>query len=114
MVYQLIASLLVLQSVIGYTEAQLPSVWKPYDVVTYFCSRWYHQCETPVFKSRRDVLTPSAVVKNDVLYVYGGIQTFNVPNLTVKSTNNTLGYSKRLLSVIPSHYSLSLVWYLCS
>jgi hypothetical protein len=35
-----------------------------------------------------------AVVKNDVLYLYGGIETFNVPNLTVKSENNTLGYSK--------------------
>lgn len=45
MAYQLIVSLLVLQSFIGHSEAQLPSVWKPYDVVTYFCSRWYHQCE---------------------------------------------------------------------
>jgi hypothetical protein len=34
------------------------------------------------------------MVKNDVLYLYGGIETFNVPNLTVKSENNTLGYSK--------------------
>jgi hypothetical protein len=39
-------------------------------------------------------LTHVAVVKNDILYLYGGIETFNVPNLTVKSENNTLGYSK--------------------
>jgi hypothetical protein len=39
------------------------------------------------------ILTCVAVVKNDVLYLYGGIETFNVPNLTVKSQNNTLGYS---------------------
>lgn len=24
--------------------AQLPTTWKPYDVVTYFCQRWFHQC----------------------------------------------------------------------
>ena len=42
----------------------------------------------------RQLLICAAVVKNDVLYLYGGIQTFNVPNLTVKSQNNTLGYSK--------------------
>ncbi|KAF2032840.1 hypothetical protein EK21DRAFT_98668 [Setomelanomma holmii] len=61
--------------------AQVPSEWKPFDVITYFCARWYHQ----------------AVVKNDVLYLYGGIETFNVPNLTVKSENNTLGYNPFLL-----------------
>ncbi|KAH7392922.1 hypothetical protein BKA66DRAFT_509939 [Pyrenochaeta sp. MPI-SDFR-AT-0127] len=83
MAHQWITGLLALQALFGLTTAQVPSVWKPYDVVTYYCSRWYHQ----------------AVVKNDVLYLYGGIQTFNVPNLTVKSTNNSLGYNPFLLEV---------------
>jgi hypothetical protein len=64
------------------------------DVVTYFCARWYHQGKFLGAVKVRYVLTCAAVVKNDVLYLYGGIATFNVPNLTVKSENNTLGYSK--------------------
>lgn len=76
-----IAYFLVLFSFIDLASAQIPTVWRPYDVITYFCARWYHQ----------------AVVKNDVLYLYGGIETFNVPNLTVKSENNSLGYSKSSL-----------------
>ncbi|KAF2826099.1 hypothetical protein CC86DRAFT_24973 [Ophiobolus disseminans] len=76
-------ALLILQTLVGLVLAQYPSVWKPSDVITYFCSRWYHQ----------------SVVKNDVLYVYGGVQTFQLPNVTVRSTNNTLGYNPFLLQV---------------
>lgn len=61
----------------------MPTVWKPDDIITFFCSRWFHQ----------------SVVKNDVLHVYGGIQTFNVPKLDIKATNNTLGYNPFLLQV---------------
>ncbi|CBX90499.1 hypothetical protein LEMA_P066250.1 [Plenodomus lingam JN3] len=79
----LFCRLLSLSILIQLSEAQLPSVWKPDDIITFFCSRWYHQ----------------SVVKNDVLHVYGGIQTFNVPDLSVKSTNNTLGHNPFLLQV---------------
>ncbi|KAF1844777.1 uncharacterized protein K460DRAFT_310690, partial [Cucurbitaria berberidis CBS 394.84] len=72
-----------MQTFLRLSTAQLPAVLKPNDVVTFFCSRWYHQ----------------SIVKNDILYLYGGIQTFNVPNLTVKSTNNTLGYNPFLLQL---------------
>ncbi|KAH8719221.1 hypothetical protein GQ44DRAFT_390314 [Phaeosphaeriaceae sp. PMI808] len=75
--------LLAWNFLVDHSAAQVPAIWKPFDVVTYYCSRWYHQ----------------AVVKNDVLYLYGGIQTFNVPNLTVKSQNNTLGYNPFLLEI---------------
>ncbi|KAF2463665.1 uncharacterized protein BDR25DRAFT_383545 [Lindgomyces ingoldianus] len=61
----------------------IPSVWQPYDVVTYFCQRWYHQ----------------SVVKNRTLYIHGGIQTFNTPNHEPDWTNNTLGYNQFLLQV---------------
>jgi hypothetical protein len=31
--------------------AQLPSLRGPYDVVTYFCQRWYHQCTVSLLHS---------------------------------------------------------------
>jgi hypothetical protein len=37
------ALLVAAQFLISHTAAQVPSVWKPLDVVTYFCARWYHQ-----------------------------------------------------------------------
>lgn len=43
-VQHFLSSLLVLYTLIGLSIAQLPTVWKPSDVVTFFCSRWYHQC----------------------------------------------------------------------
>lgn len=85
---------LAAQALVGQTAAQVPSIWKPMDVITYFCARWYHQGKSSGALGVLEVLTHAAVVKNDVLYLYGGIETFNVPNLTVKSENNTLGYSK--------------------
>ncbi|KAH7390995.1 hypothetical protein DE146DRAFT_151393 [Phaeosphaeria sp. MPI-PUGE-AT-0046c] len=81
--HKLATCFMSVQLLFSLVAAQVPSVWKPLDVVTYFCARWYHQ----------------AVVKNDILYLYGGIETFNVPNLTVKSQNNTLGYNPFLLEV---------------
>lgn len=99
MAHQWLVGLLAWHTFFGLTTAQVPSVWKPYDVVTYYCSRWYHQGKDllPILKMK-PTLTCAAIVKNDVLYLYGGIQTFNVPNLTVKSTNNSLGYSKYRIS----------------
>lgn len=83
---------------IGRCSAQLPESWKPADVVTFFCSRWFHQCMIHRFYiTRFSLLTSIAVVKNRTLHVYGGIQTFQVPNVTVKTTNNTLGYSQSLV-----------------
>jgi hypothetical protein len=82
------------QFLFSFTAAQIPSVWKPFDVITFFCARWYHQGRSYFAAKTNGPLTYIAVVKNDVLYLYGGIETFNVPNITVKSQNNTLGYSK--------------------
>jgi hypothetical protein len=31
--------------------AQLPSIREPYDVVTYFCQRWYHQCTVSLLRA---------------------------------------------------------------
>ncbi|KAF3041559.1 hypothetical protein E8E12_007679 [Didymella heteroderae] len=73
----------VLHLVARLAAAQLPTKWKPEDVVTYFCSRWYHQ----------------SVVKNDTLYLYGGVETFNIPGLDTSSRNNTLGYNPFMLQL---------------
>lgn len=35
-----------------------------------------------------------AVVKNDILYLYGGAQSYKLPNTDVESTNNILGFSR--------------------
>ncbi|KAJ4990645.1 cell wall anchored protein [Stagonosporopsis vannaccii] len=67
----------------GRTSAQIPSTWKPQDVISYFCSRWYHQ----------------SVIKDDILHLYGGVQTFNVPGLNTSSSNNTLGYNPFMLQL---------------
>lgn len=64
----------VLHMVTGLAAAQLPTKWKPQDVITYFCSRWYHQC-TFVSVANSSVLMSIAVIKNDTLYLYGGIET---------------------------------------
>ncbi|KAF2182846.1 hypothetical protein K469DRAFT_669317 [Zopfia rhizophila CBS 207.26] len=75
--------LLVIYVLATLAAAQIPSVWKPYDVVTYFCQRWYHQ----------------SVVKDGTLYIHGGIQTFNVPQRDSNWTNNTLGFNQFFLQV---------------
>jgi hypothetical protein len=35
-----------------------------------------------------------ALYYNGVLYIHGGVQTFNVPEHATNWTNNTLGYSE--------------------
>ncbi|KAF2633229.1 hypothetical protein BU25DRAFT_1977 [Macroventuria anomochaeta] len=75
--------LLALHMLAGLSAAQLPSTWKPQDMITYFCSRWYHQ----------------SIIKNDVLYLYGGVQTFNVPEIDVSSRNYILGYNPFILQL---------------
>ncbi|ORY15499.1 hypothetical protein BCR34DRAFT_179054 [Clohesyomyces aquaticus] len=78
------ARLLALQLLLAtLTAAAIPAVWQPYDVVTYFCQRWYHQ----------------TVVKDGTLYIHGGIETFNEPGHPSNWTNNTLGYNQFLLQV---------------
>ena len=74
----LYSHLLAICLLLGVASAQLPSVWKPMDVVTYFCQRWYHQ----------------SLYYDGVLYIHGGIQTFNIPGSKTNWTNSTLGYSK--------------------
>lgn len=66
--------LLIALALAHFSAAQLPSVWKPQDVITYFCSRWYHQCKCILIYTGW-TLTLEAVVKNDTLYLYGGVQT---------------------------------------
>lgn len=66
--------LLVAFALARFVAAQLPSVWKPQDMITYFCSRWYHQCKC-VLVYTGWILTLEAVIKNDTLYLYGGVQT---------------------------------------
>jgi hypothetical protein len=88
-------SVVAVQLLFSFAAAQqIPSVWKPFDVITFFCARWYHQGKFLFTGRSSRSLISIAVVKNDVLYLYGGIETFNVPNITVKSQNNTLGYSE--------------------
>ncbi|KAH6642567.1 hypothetical protein C7974DRAFT_409113 [Boeremia exigua] len=67
----------------GDAVAQYPSTWMPQDVVTYFCSRWYHQ----------------SIVKDDILYLYGGAQTFVAPGSNTNSNNNPLGYNPFMLQL---------------
>lgn len=76
----------------GIANAQLPSVWHPNDAVTYFCQRWYHQCPFLSSTQQGEANGCVAVVKHDVLYIHGGIQTFNLPE-QANWTNSTLGYS---------------------
>lgn len=69
---ELALALLVLA---GQSNAHIPSTWKPQDIISYFCSRWYHQCEKICLLLLHQVLTLTAVIKNDILYLYGGAQT---------------------------------------
>ncbi|KAF2688678.1 hypothetical protein K458DRAFT_292990 [Lentithecium fluviatile CBS 122367] len=68
--YQLILYLLA-----STATAELPTVWKPYDAVTYSCQRRYHQ----------------SVIKGNTLFIHGGVQTYNLPGQNTW-TNSTLGY----------------------
>ncbi|KAF2118857.1 hypothetical protein BDV96DRAFT_487438 [Lophiotrema nucula] len=65
------------------TQAQIPSVWQPLDVVTHFCQRWYHQ----------------SIVKDNTLFIHGGIETFNIPGASTNWTNNTLGWNQFMVQV---------------
>jgi hypothetical protein len=81
------------------------------DAVTYFCMRWYHQGQSKCLVGSLWLLTSLAVVKNDVLYMYGGIETFNAPNVSITKQNNTLGYSKYaafLVFEIASHILMTM------
>jgi hypothetical protein len=42
--FKLVTCQIALYLLASTATAQLPTVWKPYDAVTYFCERWYHQC----------------------------------------------------------------------
>ncbi|KAJ8118816.1 hypothetical protein OPT61_g287 [Boeremia exigua] len=44
-------------------------------------------------------LISTAVIKNDILYLYGGVETFNVPGLNTSSRNNSLGYNPFMLQL---------------
>jgi hypothetical protein len=60
-------------------------------VITYFCARWEH----------------SSVVKNDVLYINGGAESFNYPGAYRYHnwTNNTYGLNTYLIN-----YDLTTSW----
>ncbi|KAH8712217.1 hypothetical protein GQ44DRAFT_730788 [Phaeosphaeriaceae sp. PMI808] len=80
-----------LQILFGLASVQFLSVWKPADVVTYFCSHWYHQAPSP---REMEASSQNSCGEERFSPRIGGIQIFQHPNVTVKSTNNTLGYSE--------------------
>lgn len=79
-IFTLLTSILLLS---GPASAQSADLF-PLDPVTYFCARWQH----------------SSAVKNNILYINGGIETFNYPGaFRTNWTNNTLGVNTFLLEV---------------
>ncbi|KAF2811935.1 uncharacterized protein BDZ99DRAFT_440976 [Mytilinidion resinicola] len=86
-------SILVLSSasLLATVSATLPAVFEPLDAITYFCSRWQH----------------SSIVKNGILYINGGAETFNYPMAWLHGnwTNNTYGLNTYLLE-----YDLKTSW----
>ncbi|PSN68484.1 hypothetical protein BS50DRAFT_366427 [Corynespora cassiicola Philippines] len=83
-VIRVLPGLLAMQFLLTAVSANLPSVWEPMQILEYFCQRWYHQ----------------SVIKNDTLFIHGGIQTFQIPTSgDTNWTNATIGYNPFLLQV---------------
>ncbi|KAF2491506.1 hypothetical protein BU16DRAFT_120146 [Lophium mytilinum] len=78
-------------SLLATVSATIPAVFEPLDAITYFCGRWEH----------------SSIVKNDILYINGGAETFNYPLAFQHGnwSNNTYGLNTYLLE-----YDLKTSW----
>ena len=74
------------------------------DPIKNMCTRFDHQCEPPfcLYGSKRaTILTLTAILKNNTIYIDGGIQTFrDVDSKGNLKGNVTIGYSEFLL---PAH-----------